>query len=106
MNRQARNAEEASLALLSCCAWVTGEISQVKWPEALEPISAGTWLSRLMGQRSYQGFEASACLNHLDLSQCVLTGINLAWANLYGANLCGARLVGANLYGANLYGAN
>ncbi|MEH1891788.1 MAG: pentapeptide repeat-containing protein [Nostoc sp.] len=119
-NRQARNAEEALLAVLNACARVTKTVSKIQWhtPEAF-----GIWISRLQGQRieTYADVFSLNCLSFLDLQGCVLVlknffkanleGVNLEeanlkWANLLGANLKWANLLGANLLGANLLGAN
>ncbi|MHC5756701.1 pentapeptide repeat-containing protein [Nostoc sp.] len=114
-NRQARNAEEALLAVLNACARVTKTVSKIQWhtPEAF-----GVWISRLRGQRLDYNDDVF-CLNRLsfiNLQNCILVfqdfykanleGANLERANLIGANLERANLVGANLEGANLEGAN
>ncbi|MDZ8140763.1 MAG: pentapeptide repeat-containing protein [Nostoc sp. DedQUE04] len=119
-NRQARNAEEALLAVLNACARVTKTVSKIQWhtPEAF-----GIWISRLQGQRidTYADVFSLNCLSFLDLQGCVLVlknffkanleavnleETNLKWANLLGANLLGANLKWANLLGANFEGAN
>ncbi|MFQ4145083.1 pentapeptide repeat-containing protein [Chlorogloeopsis sp. ULAP02] len=108
-NRQARNAEEALLAVLNACARVTENISQIKWPA---PEAFGTWISRLQGQRvDFDNVFCLNCLSFLDLQNCILIlkdfcGASLVGANLLGANLLGVNLEGANLEGANLEGAN
>ncbi|MCA2752481.1 pentapeptide repeat-containing protein [Microcystis sp. M144S2] len=122
--RQARNAEEALLALFNACGRVTKEIFPIQWPS---PEAFGNWLARLQGQRiDFEPMFVLDCLSFLDLQNCllinrdlyranlveanlagaILVGANLSWANLVGANLVGANLVGANLVGANLVGAN
>ncbi|MCA2941172.1 MAG: pentapeptide repeat-containing protein [Microcystis sp. M113S1] len=122
--RQARNAEEALLAVFNACGRVTKEISSIQWPS---PEAFGNWLARLQGQRiDYKPMFVLDCLSFLDLQNCLLIcrdlyranlqranfaeanleGANLVGANLEGANLEGANLEGANLYGANLEGAN
>ncbi|GCA86544.1 secreted effector protein PipB2 [Microcystis aeruginosa NIES-2522] len=121
--RQARNAEEALLAVFNACGRVTEEIFPIQWPS---PEAFGNWLARLQGQRiDYKPMFVLDCLSFLDLQNCLLicrdlyranlqranfaganlAGANLVWANLEGANLEGANLEGANLYGADLYGA-
>ncbi|MEH2150252.1 pentapeptide repeat-containing protein [Nostoc sp.] len=109
-NRQARNAEEALLAVLNACARVTEIVSKIQWhtPEAF-----GIWISRLQGQRITTNTDVFClnCLSLLDLQGCVLVfkdivQANLERANLEGANLKGANLVRANLKGANLEGVN
>ncbi|MEH2104713.1 pentapeptide repeat-containing protein [Nostoc sp.] len=114
-NRQARNAEEALLAVLNACARVTKTVSKIQWhtPEAF-----GIWISRLQGQRINTDTNVF-CLNYLsflDLQDCTLVykdfykvnleRANLERANLERANLEGANLVGADLERANLEGAN
>ncbi len=112
--RQARNAEEALLAVFNACGRVTEEIFPIQWPS---PEAFGNWLARLQGQRiDYEPMFVLDCLSFLDLQNCLLIcrdlgGANLERANLAeadigGANLEGANLVGANLKGANLEGAN
>ncbi|QLE43987.1 hypothetical protein FD723_28490 [Nostoc sp. C052] len=109
-NRQARNAEEALLAVLNACARVTKIVSKIQWhtPEAF-----GIWISRLQGQRITTNTDVFClnCLSFLDLQVCVLVfkdivQANLERANLKGANLKGANLVRANLEGADIEGAN
>ncbi|CCI33877.1 Genome sequencing data, contig C295 [Microcystis sp. T1-4] len=112
--RQARNAEEALLAVFNACGRVTKEISSIQWPS---PEAFGNWLARLQGQRiDYKPMFVLDCLSFLDLQNCLLihrdfyranlVEANLADAILVGANLVGADIVGANLKGANLAGAN
>jgi hypothetical protein len=98
-NRQARNAEEALLAVLNACARWTVEISKIEWHS---PEAFGTWISRLQGQRvQFEDVFSLNCFSFLDLSLC-----NLYFKDFYGANLEGANLRGANLEGANLEGAD
>ncbi|MCZ8241924.1 MAG: pentapeptide repeat-containing protein [Microcystis sp. LE19-131.1A] len=112
--RQARNAEEALLALFNACGRVTEEIFPIQWPS---PEAFGNWLARLQGQRiDFEPMFVLNCLSFLDLQNCLLIHrdlcranlerANLERANLYGAYLVGANLEGANLEGANLKGAN
>ncbi len=102
--RQARNAEEALLALFNACGRVTKEISSIQWP-SLDAF--GNWLARLQGQRiNYGPMFVLDCLSFLDLQNCLLINRDLYRANLVEANLAGANLAGANLAGANLYQAN
>ncbi|MDY7050196.1 MAG: pentapeptide repeat-containing protein [Microcystis panniformis WG22] len=107
--RQARNAEEALLAVFNACGRVTKEIFPIQWPS---PEAFGNWLARLQGQRiNYGPMFVLDCLSFLDLQNCLLINrdlyrANLVEANLAGANLAGANLAGANLAGANLYQAN
>ncbi|NCS49060.1 MAG: hypothetical protein GPJ29_14070 [Microcystis aeruginosa BK11-02] len=117
--RQARNAEEALLAVFNACGRVTEEIFPIQWPS---PEAFGNWLARLQGQRiDSKPMFVLDCLSFIDLQNCLLIhrdlyranlymayleGANLYMANLSGANLDGASLEGANLYMANLVGAN
>ncbi|MBE9071467.1 pentapeptide repeat-containing protein [Microcystis sp. LEGE 08355] len=101
--RQARNAEEALLAVFNACGRVTEEIFPIQWPS---PEAFGNWLARLQGQRiDYEPMFVLDCLSFLDLQNCLLICRDLYRANLEGANLAGANLVGANLEEANLEGA-
>jgi hypothetical protein len=104
--RQARNAEEALLAVLSACARSTRELSRIEWPQLesdLEGDAAfGAWLKRLQGQRTgANNTLAFFCLSYLDLS-----GLPLYSADLYAANLEMANLKDAGLFMANLGWAN
>ncbi|MBE9128895.1 MULTISPECIES: pentapeptide repeat-containing protein [unclassified Coleofasciculus] len=100
-NRQARNAEEALLAVLNSCARLTEKCSEIKW-HSLDAF--GIWIFRLQGQRVNSLFCLN-CLSFLDLQCCSLGCQYLCTANLSGANLSGANLQEANLSGANLSGA-
>ena len=106
---QARNAEEALLAVLNACARVTKAISKIEWSNR---ASFGEWISRLQGQRiGVENVLAFECLSFLDLQNCTLfvrdfVGANLAFTNLENAGLSCAILLGANLGDANLQGAN
>ncbi|MDF5712104.1 MAG: pentapeptide repeat-containing protein, partial [Nostoc sp. S4] len=109
-NRQARNAEEALLAVLNACSTVTKTVSKIQWPT---PEAFGTWICRLQGQRIDIDTDVFClnCLSFLDLQDCVLVfkdflGANLEEANLVRANFERANLVGANFERANLRWAN
>ncbi|MFW5664614.1 MAG: pentapeptide repeat-containing protein [Coleofasciculus sp.] len=112
-NRQARNAEEALLAVLNSCARLTEKCSEIKWHSE---DAFGTWISRLQGQRIDKDVFCLSCLSFLDLQGCILNfkdfyranliGTNLSEANLFEANLYSANLVDADLSEANLLGAN
>ena len=102
--QQARNAEEALLALFNACGRVTKEISPIQWPS---PEAFGNWLARLQGQRiDFEPMLVLDCLSFLDLQNCLLICRDLYNANLERANLAGANLYRANLAGAILEGAN
>jgi hypothetical protein len=102
--RQARNAEEALLAVFNACGRVTEEIFPIQWPS---PEAFGNWLARLQGQRiDYTPMFVLDCLSFIDLQNCLLICRDLYRANLQRANFAEANLVGANLVGANLEGAN
>jgi uncharacterized protein YjbI with pentapeptide repeats len=122
--RQARNAEEALLAVLNACARVTREISEIKW---FSPEAFGAWISRLQVQgKNVRSSILLQCLSFLNLENCKfiahqlwganfeesnLSGVefilvSLIQANLAGTNLAKALLAGADLQEANLVGAN
>ncbi|MFN7907106.1 MAG: pentapeptide repeat-containing protein [Microcystis sp.] len=102
--RQARNAEEALLAVFNACGRVTEEIFPIQWPS---PEAFGNWLARLQGQRiDFEPMFVLDCLSFLDLQNCLLICRDLYNANLERANLAGANLYRANLAGAILEGAN
>jgi uncharacterized protein YjbI with pentapeptide repeats len=122
VNRQARNAEEALLAVLNACARVTKKVSQIKWHSSVIEnkygeekeyfTDFGNWISRLRGQRvNNDDVFCLNCLSFLDLQNCILTfqdfyKANLQWANLQEANLQWANLQEANLQWANLQKAH
>ena len=102
--RQARNAEEALLAVFNACGRVTKEISSIQWPS---PEAFGNWLARLQGQIiDYKPMLVLDCLSFLDLQNCLLVFRDLYRANLERAYLKRAFLRGAILADANLEGAN
>ncbi|MCA2716989.1 pentapeptide repeat-containing protein [Microcystis sp. M169S2] len=102
--RQARNAEEALLAVFNACGRVTKEIFPIQWPS---PEAFGNWLARLQGQRIDLEFMLVLdCLSFLDLQNRLLIHRDLGGANLERANLAEADIGGANLEGAYLEGAN
>jgi len=102
-NQQARNAEEALLAVLNTCVTVTNKVSDIKWPT---PEAFGVWISRLHGQRVDVNVLPLNCLSYLNLQACMLILKDFYRANLQGANLQGADLQGAILQRAILEGAN
>ncbi|NES99197.1 MAG: pentapeptide repeat-containing protein [Sphaerospermopsis sp. SIO1G1] len=115
-NRQARNAEEALLAVLNACARVTKKLSKIKWPsldskgensQDNKYPDFGNWISRLRGQRvNYDDIFCLNCLSFLDLQDCILNFQDFYKANLDKANLRKANLIGTNLNEASLSSAN
>jgi uncharacterized protein YjbI with pentapeptide repeats len=105
MKRQACNAEEALLAVLSACALATREISKIHWPSA---DAAGKWLSRLEEERQICRANTICwqCFVQLDLSKQLLTLKDFSNSNLSDANLSGADLSGTDLCRVNLSNAN
>ncbi len=113
--RLARQAEEALLVALDCCARATNRLSRVGWPTA---HAASEWLSRLQGQRvGPRNALALDCLALIDFHDCVfdvrdligadldravLSRGSLTWANLTAARLNYAHLEDAHLEGAHL----
>jgi uncharacterized protein YjbI with pentapeptide repeats len=111
--RQARNSEEALLAMLNACARTTQMISKIDWPGSEAEatgrgnVSAGTWITRLRGQRSGPSNRlALECLSFLDLSGCILDMIDLYRANLASSDLSDATLFSSCLVQADLTNAN
>jgi len=111
-NRQARNGEEALLAVLNACARVTKKVSHIKWHFlVIENVDGeekeyftdfGNWIARLRGQRvKYDDVFCLELLSFLDLQNCILT-----FQDFYKANLEDAKLQESNLQGSNLQGAN
>ena len=101
---QARNAEEALLAVLSSCSTKTQKLSTINWGN---PNVFRRWVDRLRGQQVDRYVPlAFLCLVKLNLGRCNLDGATLVGANLSGATFNCATLIAANLYGANLYRAN
>jgi len=117
--RQARNAEEAFLAVLNASARTNRTISDI---EFLNTESFGNWILTLQKQRTgAKNVLALECLSYLNLRDCILdmkdfygadlhktdlTNAHLFFANLQGANLGGICLEGARLRQANLQYAN
>ena len=112
--KQARNSEEALLAVLNACARVNKCDSKIKW---LAPESFGNWVLTLKKQRcSGENVLALSCFSYLNLEHCILdmqdfynanfVKANLTGAHLYYSILIGASLVEANLLGASMQGAN
>ncbi|MEW6495109.1 MAG: pentapeptide repeat-containing protein [Cyanobacteriota bacterium] len=101
---QARNTEEALLAVLNACARVTKESSEIKWEYR---NTFGAWISRLQGQRiGVENVLALKCLSFLDLQNCILYVRDFINANFAFSNLKNAELNFANLLGSNLTGVN
>ncbi len=101
---QSRNAEEALLAVLNACAYITGKISDIEHPDK---TAFGAWLKRVQGQRAEgESVLVVECLSHLKLIGAILQTIDFGQANLCSSDLSRANLVGANLNGANLNNAN
>jgi len=99
-SRQARNAEEAILAMLNACARCTNEVSDIRWQS---PEAFGTWIAQLQGQSTRdKNVSALSCLGWLNLQDCILSHRDFYRARLDGARLDGASLVGASLVGADL----
>ncbi|HWM93953.1 MAG TPA: hypothetical protein VN493_24560 [Thermoanaerobaculia bacterium] len=94
-SRQARNAEEALLAVLNACARTTEELSHLDWPRVEDGGSSetalGSWLKRLQGQNAFLSHphaqNAQSFLSYLDLSGQVLDIADLLDGDLLGANL-------------------
>jgi uncharacterized protein YjbI with pentapeptide repeats len=108
MERKARNAEEALLAVLNACALAREEaaldVIPVDWPDA---NSAGEMLHRLRGQRDPNlPVVVLDCLASLDLSGQILTCQELVWADLRGADLGGSDLRASRCLEADVRGAH
>lgn len=108
-NRQSRNAEEALLVTLDACAHLTKTLSKIDW-YSFEAF--GTWISRLLAQRSGDKHGLSLSnftlehLNFLDLEKCNLHMRDFVCAHFIKANFSDAGLTNANLWHAHLSGAN
>jgi uncharacterized protein YjbI with pentapeptide repeats len=111
-SRQARNAEEALLAVLNACARTTAQVSRIDWPRAegdsgSSKTAFGAWLKRLQGQRlGPANVLAQNCLSHIDISGQTLDLADLYQAHLQGANLEDLGMQSGNLWRANLMGAS
>jgi uncharacterized protein YjbI with pentapeptide repeats len=102
--KYARNSEEALLAVLSCCALATKDISNIQWPA---PDSFGNWLMSLQRQRTGgRNALALSCLDFLNLEGCTLYVADLYSASLHRSNLSRARLSYAFLMRASFVDAN
>ncbi|MEM6518914.1 MAG: pentapeptide repeat-containing protein [Cyanobacteria bacterium P01_C01_bin.70] len=101
---QARNSEEALLALLNSCAQTNKSISTI---ECFSTVSFGNWLLTLQKQRTGDdNVLALSCLSYLNLQDSILNMKDFYHANLFKTNLVRAALTCANLIRANLAGAN
>ncbi|MEQ9237558.1 pentapeptide repeat-containing protein [Coleofasciculus sp. E2-BRE-01] len=99
--RQARNAEEALLAVLNACARATREISDINW---LLPGSFAIWISRLQLNRlSLENVLATKCLSFLNLNKCFLFYTQLFEADFHNTSLKIAVLWGATIHKVNFY---
>ncbi|MFK7799125.1 MAG: pentapeptide repeat-containing protein, partial [Aureispira sp.] len=96
--RLARNAEEALLVALACCAEVTEQLSAIRWGQK---ESFSEWLGRLSSSIVNKDF-AFRNLVYLDLRGANLWHANLGHANLGHADLWHANLKHADLKHANL----
>jgi NACHT domain/Pentapeptide repeats (8 copies) len=102
--RQARNAEEAFLAVLNASARTNETISDI---EFLNTESFGNWILTLQKQRTgSKNVLALECLSYLNLRDCILDMKDFYGANLYKTDLTNARFFSANLQEANLEEAN
>ncbi|MBD2042668.1 pentapeptide repeat-containing protein [Microcoleus sp. FACHB-672] len=103
-NQQARNAEEALLAVLNSCARITEKISRI---EGLSLISFGSLISRIQQQRfGPKNSLIFDCLSFLDLSNYLFDMRDFYRANLQKSAFIGSNLHYAMLFGANLYESN
>ncbi len=102
--KQARNSEEALLAVLNSCARVNKCVSKIKW---LAPDSFGNWVLTLKKQRnSHENVLALSCFSYLNLAYCVLDMQDFYYADFSYANLTGAQLYDSILICANFVEAN
>jgi uncharacterized protein YjbI with pentapeptide repeats len=112
--KQARNSEEALLAVLNSCALVNERISNIEW---LSLDSFGNWVLSLQKQRTgSDNVLALNCFSYLNLQNCILDAKDFYAANFLKANLTGVRLyfsilvravfIEANLQEADLRLAN
>lgn len=108
LDRQARNAEEALLALHSACAMALqqrfpdqSQPRVLDWKPGYDGVAAGQWVHRIIGCRADRPV-AVLCLNYCNLYRANLSDANLSDANLFGANLYASNIYGANLCGSNL----
>jgi uncharacterized protein YjbI with pentapeptide repeats len=102
--RQARHVEEALLAALNSCAWITNRLSEINWPG---DFAFGNWVLRLEGQNMDSGETILPhCLDWLNLNGCSLYSQDFVGASLMNTNLEQAFLASTNFMSANLGGAN
>ena len=87
-NQRSINGEEALLAALNACSFVTEATSTIDWPF---PESFGAWIGRLQGQRTnHENVVSLHSLARLNLSNLILSLRDLLMrgeADLSGANL-------------------
>ncbi len=127
--RQARRAMVSLFVTLSGCSRVTGEVSQIEWPQTVsaghllrlmveqrvkneaEPVFQYLYRMNLDGQElSNLGLRAAnlreSSMRRTDFAFTSLGFANLSRANLSHANLSHVDLSGADLSGADLSGAD
>jgi hypothetical protein len=97
--RQARNAEEAALLVVSLCAAVSNHVSPFNWSSE---GGAAAWIRRLVERRSGQG----PALVLQALSGLDLHGQDMRRSDLYGADMTRANCDGVNFESAILIGAD
>jgi uncharacterized protein YjbI with pentapeptide repeats len=100
MARQARNAEEALLAIHFCCASKVKQRSEIGWPNRYS-------MRDFLG-RTDQGMIniVKSCLGWLQARNQVLFCINLESSNLTETDLMGSELIFARMLGADLTAAD
>ncbi|CAM4256889.1 pentapeptide repeat-containing protein [Pseudoalteromonas byunsanensis] len=103
MQKYARNAEVALLAIHHACGCATENVSDLN----LENMhSFSQWLLRVKGSGEEDDRIPTRCLTHIDLQQCDFEFKDLRMANLQNSNLNEVSFVGGELGHARLQGVS
>jgi hypothetical protein len=99
--RQARNAEEALLAVLNACARLTDEVSKIDWTSSTD---FGDLLAHLQAYGQLR--LARECLSYLDLTGCLLLMQGFYRADMRNTKFGKAQLFYAGFVNCNLQNAD
>ena len=100
---QARNSEEALLAVLNSCACLTETNSKIDWNTG---TIFGNWINRIKDADVGNQKLALKCLSYLNLEGVTLHHLDFCLANMHRSNFKKSRLTRAILLHANLTEAN
>ncbi len=102
MLNQDRNAQEALLVFLSCCAGVSNEISRLEFGSS---VGIKAWFNFLNSERNFNN-SFKSCLNNMDFRGYNLEGLDLSGSNMTGSILTDVNLVAVDLAYSTLESAD